>query len=181
MNYGDATGFEAYHEARGRTIPGTWDTDGINAALLVASEWIDGSYGPLFVGQKTDGFTQTREWPRTSATVIEKQSRYNLSPTYGYVASYTFPDDVIPTQVENATYEAAFRQLTTPDSLEVDYTPGKYKSVTIEGALSVEYAQINSYTEVQLQIGAVDRLLWPLLDPSAGGGMSSYSGGSTRV
>ena len=181
MSYGDATGFEAYFTARNKEIPGAWDTDSITASLLVASEWIDGVYGPLFIGQKTDGFTQEREWPRSSATVIEKQSSYSLSPTYGYLASYTFPDTEIPTQVLNATYEAAYRHLTTPGSLEVDYTPGKYKSVSIDGALKVEYAQINSYTEVQIQIAAVDRLLWPLLDPSVGGGMSSLSGGSIRV
>lgn len=181
MIYGDAAGFEAYHEDRGRVVQGSWDISSINAALLAATEWIDGCYGPLFIGQKTQGFTQEREWPRSSATVVEKQSRYGLTPSYGYIASYTFPDTEIPERVKNATYEAAFRQLTTPGSLEVDYTPGKYKSVTIEGSLSVEYSQINSYTEVQLQIGAVDRLLWPLLDSSAGGGMSNLSGGSTRV
>lgn len=181
MNYGDATGFEAYFTARNKNISGSWHTTAINAALLVASEWIDGCYGNFFIGEKTGGFTQEREWPRKSATVVEKQSRYSLEPSFGFVAYYTFPDTEIPERVINATYEAAYRQLTTPGSLEVDYTPGKYKSVSIDGALSVEYQQINSYTEVQLQIGAVDRLLWPLLDSSMGGGMSNLSGGSSRV
>jgi hypothetical protein len=181
MNYGDAAGFEAYFTDRNKDIPGTWDTAGINAALLVASEWIDGSYGSSFVGQKTGGFLQEREWPRTSATVVEKESRFGIKPSLGFVAYYTFGVNEIPERVVNATYEAAYRQLTSSGSLEVDYTPGKYKSVSIEGALDVEYRQISSYTEVQLQIGAVDRLLWPLLDSSMGGGMSNLSGGSSRV
>jgi hypothetical protein len=180
--YGDAAAFEAYFTSRGRTVSPTWDTADINAALLVASEWIDGIYGTTFVGYKTDGFTQDREWPRTNATIVENTRLYTFdTSSYMDGPSYTFAVDEIPTRVINATYEAAFRHLTTPWSLETDYTPGKYKSVSIDGALEVEFNQINSYTEIQLQIAAVDRLIWPLLEASLGGGMSSLSGGSSRV
>ena len=180
--YGDAAGFEDYFTARGRTVSPLWDTADINAALLVASEWIDGIYGSSFVGYKTGGFTQDREWPRSNATVVENTKLYTFSrSSYMDGPSYTFATNEIPQRVIDATYEAAFRHLTTPWSLETDYTPGKYKSVSIEGALAVECNQIDSYTEVQLQIAAVDRLIWPLLESSLGGGMSSLSGGSSRV
>lgn len=168
MIYGDKAGFESYHESRGRELPGTWDDDVIEAALLVASEWIDNIYGAQFSGQKTGGFDQEREWPRSGA--------YATVPP----APHLFPDDVTPDRVIKATYEAAWRQASTPGSLQVDYTPGKYKSVSIDGAISVDYAQFSQATDIQTQIGIVDSLLWPLLN-AAGAGMSSMSGGVNRV
>lgn len=172
MTYGTKEGFAAYHEERGREIPGTWDDDVVNAALLSASEWIDGVYGPSFVGHKTGGFLQEREWPRINAQV--KASGY-------WGEYYVFPDNAVPDRVIHATYEAAWRHATTPGSLLVDYTPGKYKSVTIEGALSVDFRQFDQSSEIQVQIGAVDTLLWPLLEQSSGSKNSSYSGGTQRV
>jgi len=165
--YGNADDFVEYHEARNRTIPGTWDNDYINAALLVASEWINNIYGSSFIGYKND-FNQVDEWPRISATTQT-------------IPIYTFPEDAIPDRVVYATYEAAFRQATTPGSLQTDYTPGKYKSVTVQGAISVDYAQFSSSAEAQTQIGIVDSLLEPLLDPTSGASISSLSGVSSRV
>jgi hypothetical protein len=167
--YGTAEGFAAYHESRGREIPGTWSDDTIEAALLSASEWIDSIYGPSFIGHKTDGFEQENEWPRTNAVVMDS------------TPAYVYDTDAIPARVTKAAYEAAWRQATTPGSLLVDYTPGKYKSVSIDGALSVEYRQFDSAYEVQVQIGAVDTLLWPLLDMSSGGKTSTLSGAASRV
>jgi len=169
MTYGTAEGFAEYHEARGREIPATWDDEYIDAALLSASEWIDGVYGPSFIGYKTGGFEQEREWPRTAATVTSS------------TPNFTFETDATPDRVVNATYEAAWRQATTPGSLLADYTPGKYKSVKIEGAISVDYRQFDNAYEIQVQIGAVDTLLWPLIDEYSGGRNSSLSGGSIRV
>lgn len=166
--YGDAAGFVAYHEARGRSLPATWDDDSINAALLAASEWIDNIYGSSFIGYKSGGFLQAREWPRKSA-VVECS-----------IPAYLFGEAEIPDRVENATYEAAYRQMVTPGSLQVDYTPGKYKKVSIDGALSVEYAQID-VGDIQVQIAAVDSLLWPLLDKDSPIMSSSLSGGAGRV
>lgn len=171
MTYGTVAAFVDYHEARGREIPGTWDDTVIGAALLAASEWIDAVYGPSFVGRKTDGFLQTREWPRVSAVVKDT----------GYWGEYyIFPDTTIPDRVINATYEAAWREATTPQSLQVDYTPGKYKSVTIEGALSVDYRDVSA-PDLMIQISKVDHWLWPLLDASSSASFSSLSGGSCRV
>lgn len=168
MNYGTDAGFIEYHEDRGREIPALWTADSnavILAALLIASEWIDNIYGNSFVGFKTGGYDQEREWPRTSA----------VSNSY---PSKVFATDEIPTRVIQAAYEAAYRQATTPGSLQVDYTPGKYKRVSVDGAISVEYAQFSSATDIQTQIGIIDSLLWPLLVVSATA--SSLSGSSGR-
>ncbi len=166
--YGNAADFETYNEARGRTIPGTWDNAYIEAALLIASEWIDGIYGSSFIGYKTGGFVQEREWPRTAA-VVESS-----------IPAYMFSVSDIPERVVHATYEAAFRQATTPGCLDVDYVPSKYKKVAIEGALSVDYANLNSSADVQMQIGVVDKLLWPLLDDDSPAYSSGLSGSVSR-
>ncbi len=164
--YGDKDAFKLYHPARGRAIPSGWSDGMINASLLVASEWIDGIYGSSFIGYKTDGFDQLREWPRTAARVLDA------------IPVRIFGTTEIPIRVLNATFEAAFRDLTTPGSLQVDYTPGKYMKVSIDGALAVDYKQFSSVDEVQTQIGIVDTWLWPLLE--CGSESSSLSGGVYR-
>ena len=159
-------GFEAYFDARGVERPATMTDPIVTASLLVASEWIDSVYGPSFIGYKTGGFTQDREWPRTLAVVN----------TFPYFA---FPTDEIPSQIIDAVYEAAWRHATTPGSLLADYTPAKYKSVSIEGAVSVEYAAFNSASEIQKSFPRIDQLLSDLLDN--GKSVSSYSGAASRV
>lgn len=168
MIYGDATGYAAYHTARGRTVTG--DTTAQNAALLVAADWIDGVYGPMFVGSKTSGFLQEREWPRKSAYVRS---------TGEYGDYYTFPNDAIPDQVKYAAYEAAYRQMASPGSLQSDYKPPKYKKVTVEGAISVEYNQFNSGIEAQTSFTVIDKLLMLLIDSDDV--LSPLSGSASRV
>lgn len=168
MFYGTAEGFADYQTARGRTIPGTWDDTAIEAALLSASEWLDGIYGPSFIGYKTGGFLQDREWPRTTA-VIESA-----------IPPYIFATDEMPERVEQATYEAAFRQLTAPGSLQIDYVPTKYKTVEVIGAIRVDYQQFVNATDVQTQISVVETLLWPLIDCGSPSSMSGLSGSVTR-
>ena len=163
--YGSAADFTTYHEARGRTISEDWDIDVIEAALLVASEWVDNSFGDLFSGFPTDGYLQERQWPRTSAYT-------NTYPIY------VFAVDEIPTDLENAVYEAAFREATSNGSLSVDFTPTKYKSVSIDSALRVEYLQNLDVHNSQKQIQIIDMLLSPLLDEKLDN--SPLSGSSFR-
>lgn len=168
-HYGSVQGFKEYHIKRNNEVPATLDDDEILSALIVASEWIDNNYGNLFVGWKTGGFLQDRQWPRISATIVQKMN------------VYTFPKDAIPFQVEYAVYEAALRQAVAPGSLSVDYTPGKYKKVAIEGAVSVEYAGFAFASDAQTVYPIIDMWLSVLLDPSAAGNFSVYSGATTRV
>lgn len=166
MNYGSDEDFVSYITSRGRDIPGTWDDGAIDAALLVASEWIDNVYGSSFAGYKTGGFAQEREWPRAGAYT-------NSYP------SHVFADSDIPTRVAHATYEAAYRQLTLPGSLQVDYKPNKYKRVSVDGAISVEYAQFSSSADVQSKFSVIESLMAPLLT-ATGANLSPLSGGTSR-
>lgn len=159
-------GFTSYHEERGRIIPGTWDEEKIESSLLVGSEWIDGSYGESFSGYKTGGFLQDRQWPRTSAS----------SNTYPI---YIFGVNEIPQILINAVYEAAYREAANPGSLLKDYTPGKYRRVSIDGALSVEYAGFSLASDIQTTFPVIDRILAPLLTSSSS--FASFTGSSSRV
>lgn len=162
--YGSAVGFITYHESRGRELPGTWNDDGIAAALLVASEWIDFIYGEQFTGYKTGSFTQDRQWPRQGAWAKT-------------LPIHLFATSDIPERVVNAAYEAAWRQLVTPGSLMVDYTPGRYRSVRVDGAISVDYTLFYYATDIQTQIGIIDSLLWILLDECCDDSSLSGPGG----
>lgn len=162
--YGSAAGFISYHENRGRTIPAHWTNSVIEAALLLASEWVDRRYGNLFEGFKTGGYTQEREWPRTAAYT-------NNFPIY------VFADDEMPDAVAHAAYEAAFRECTTEGTLNVDFTPSKYKSVSVDGAVSVDYNDTISNSDLQIKIEVVDHLMQPLLKYDyIRGGLSGSSG-----
>lgn len=169
MFYGSADDFVSYHESRGKTISALWTDDVVDAALLVASEWLDAIYGDQWIGSPTqDIFTQTREWPRQAAA------------TFGF-PSYLFADDEIPDRVKHAVYEAAFRELTTAGSLLKDYTPSKYKSVTISGAISVDHnLAISSAFDLQTDMPVIKNLMKPLLDPNRSSG-SQFSGKVSRV
>lgn len=165
--YGSAEEFRDYHESRGRISPGLWDDEYISSALLVATEWLDATYATSFIGYKTGGFPQEREWPRTNAQIYTPNS------------TFTFQDDEIPERIKQATYEVAWREATSPGALNIDFTPSKYKRVAIEGALSVEYASNFSSSDVQLQIKVIKGILAPLL--CSDGNFSSLSGSVSRV
>lgn len=169
-NYGDAAGFIDYHEKRGRVIPASWKANSnavIEQALIVASEWVDRKFANLFIGYKSGGYQQAREWPRKAA--------YSTNT----IPNYVFGDAEIPAEMSSATYEVAFRQATKPGVLSLDYTPNKYKTVRVDGAVSIEYANINTVSEIQMQIADLDAILAPLFDLC--GPTSGYSGSSQRT
>lgn len=163
--YGTVSGFKTYHAARNNDLPATADDDDIEAALLVASEWIDARYRAVFAGRKTGGREQVREWPREGVEDI-----------YGY----SIASDTIPREIENAAYEGALIQLVTPGALSVNFTPNKYKRVSVDGAVSVEYAAYGLSSEVQTQFTTIDGILFSILTGS-GSGFSSFSGASART
>jgi len=162
--YGTAAGFRTYFDDREIEYSAGWTDEFIEAKLLVASEWIDGRYRAAFPGQKTGLREQVREWPRTGAFDV-----------YGYVIQ----TDEIPREIEQATYEAALREAETAGSLSVDFTPSKYKSVSIDGALSVTYAGQSYGSEVQPQFARIDEVIAPVLTGNAA--LSSLSGYAARV
>lgn len=125
--YGTVSDADTYHAGRGNVAWAAATDPDKASALLRASEYIDGTYRTAFQGYRTDGRSQVREWPREDAYVFEKWDWVEL------------PNNIVPVEVESATYEAALREL-TPGFLTPDVVPGKNKkSVRVEGAVSVEY------------------------------------------
>jgi hypothetical protein len=161
-NYVEVTPFRAYHTARGRDTS-QWLDPAVIAAGLVASEWLDGSYRASFPGTKVGYRAQVREWPRTGADDAD---------------GYAIASDSVPQEMYNAAYEATYRELTSPGSLLKDYTPGKYKRASVDGAVSVEYATFNAASDIQTQFAVIDQILAPIL--TGEGNLSSLSGAVGR-
>lgn len=169
MYYGNVDDFKTYCTSRGKSLPETWTNDMIESALLISSEWLDGEYEDIFIGYKANGYKQERSWPREAAVV----------QSFPY---YLFAKDEIPQQVEKAVYEAAFRNLTSPGSLQVDFTPTQYKSVRVEGAISVEYNSSITYaSDAQTEIPVIEILMRDLIDYDKTGSFSRLSGRVSRV
>ena len=163
--YGNTAHFRAYIDSRNYDIPNTTTDPDIEAALLVASEWLDNTYRSYFRSLKTGGRAQIREWPRI-----------------GIVDMYGYPigNNEIPREIIQATYELTIRQIKIPGSLTVDYTPGKYSQVAVSGAVSVTYASFNSAYDVQTQMPIIDSILAALLFDD-GQKLSGLSGDAVRV
>ncbi len=162
--YGTVAAADAYHTERGNT--GWTGTDATKeAALLIASEWLDDHYSEMFAGYPTDKASQERSWPRREA--------YDIYGDY-------FAIDAIPVQMERATYEIALRQIVSPGSLFKDWTPGQEKlSVAVVGAVSVTYRGAGTYSDAQVKIGKIDAILRPIIDSSSRA--SALSGSAGRV
>lgn len=151
--YGTQAGLATYATAHAYTIA-SGDQD---AALLRASEYIDGVYGARFTGYRKDRRAQLRAWPRYDA--YDAESNY-IDPT------------TVPIEVENATYEAAIRELASPGSLSPDVVPGTMiKSVTVEGAVSVDYVTPNDVSDQRPVLTVLDGILAPLLGSLMGGSL----------
>lgn len=88
--YGTDQGFQDWLTAQGLDLP-----SGANVAALrlLGSEYLDAAYSMrLQCSQKTGGFDQEREFPRTGH----------------YVNNQLIPDDAIPKQWVYASYRAAY-------------------------------------------------------------------------
>lgn len=165
--YGTLAGFKAYWMARGDPVTAATSDDDILVNLLMASEWIDAAFVSQFAGYKVGLRAQIREWPR--GAVLD-------------VNGYYVANDVPPREIENATYEAAKRNIVSPGIFFKDYTPSKYKSVSISGAIAVEYNNFNTNAEsIQTQFPAIVAILAPILTAAGVGGFSSLSGSMVRT
>ena len=160
--YGTVVGADAYHLARGNT---TWTGDNTakEVALLRGSEYVDTTFRSDFPGEKTGERAQVREWPRSWADDADGNA---LDP------------DEIPIEVENATYEAALRELTSPGALQPDYNPaGQQKSVQVD-VIKIEYAAPYGADSVLPIITVIRGILAPLLSGSTS---SSIAGRAART
>jgi hypothetical protein len=143
----------AYHTARGNTA---WTgTDAAKeAALIRATQWLDGRYGDRWPGVRWKLRLQALDWPRVDA--------FDRDGT-------DIDFDEVPVEVVNATCEAALRELTTPGILSPDITPGTAKVLTeVKG---IKWTPLRSAAGVQdmtLSITAVDRALAPIIGGGSG-------------
>ncbi|RON88439.1 DnaT-like ssDNA-binding protein [Pseudomonas fluorescens] len=157
--YGTVVAADAYHAARANAA---WTGEDVakQAALLRASVYIDGRYRKLlasgvwqslFPGVKTEGRGQVREWSRTGAEDYE---------------GHAIPSDQVPVEVEQATYEAALRELVEPGSLSPDFvaasTVKRQKVGPIEEEFSVA-AGADGAASVRPVISIIDEMIAPVL------------------
>ncbi len=164
--YGTVAEADTYLADRGFIEWAGLDNDDKLAALLIASEYVDTTYGSQFDGSKVGGRAQERQWPRKNAHDI-----------YGN----RLPADEVPIEAEHATYQLALRQGTAPGSLTADFNASQViKKARVEGAVSVEYGGDGSLTDSTAVFPVVDGIIAPLLS-AAGTGFSSLSGSRVRV
>ncbi len=107
-----------------------------------ATQFIDGSYASRFTGTRKTAL-QSLAWPRVGATI-------------GGVA---LPDCVVPTQVQNATCEAA---LLLHEGQELYAESGAQIKVETVDAISTEFFATPDATTAPV----VDAILAPVLKPS---------------
>ena len=161
MFYGTVSEADTYHSERGNTAWAAADASAKEAALLRASEYVDGQYRNSFSGYRTQGRDQVREWPREWAYVWEKWD-WEL-----------IPDDEVPREIKRATYEAALRELDEPGFLTPDVVPGNTRrSVSVEGAVSVTYWSDRQKPIVE----KIDMVLAPLIASIEGQQRNPLSG-----
>lgn len=130
--YGTVADADTYHAARSNTA-WTGDNAAKEAALLRASVYVDGlgicmdDGQPVskFPGTKTGGRSQVRAWPRVGASDIDGEP---------------LSSDTVPIEVENATYEAALREIANPGSLTPDYVPSRLVKREKVDVIDTEYA-----------------------------------------
>ena len=133
---------KAYWDAVGYDYSGYADAV-IETATRRATIWLDGRYRRKFPGERTNGRSQALEWPRYGVTDYDGNE----------VAS-----DAIPVEVENATAEAAWREV-SGTSLSPDVTGAAVVKRERIGAIEVEYAGIPSSDANRPTIVAVEDIL----------------------
>lgn len=162
--YGSLEGAATYHAARGNTAWADVDgespdspDDARSEALMRGSDYIDAKYGSRYPGLPTEGRGQDRPWPRTGAT--DK-------------AGYEIADDEVPIEIEQATYEAALRELVEPGSLMPDYVAAeRVRRERVEGAVEVEYSdKFQGAAGVTPIVTLIAGILAPLLGTGRRGG-----------
>ena len=165
--YGTIAGADAYALSIGNTAWGLLTTEAKNAALVRGSLYVD-SYNRryldgefkcwwTFIGGKTGGWAQEREWPRSGISGL--------------------PDNVIPVQIEYATYEAAIREATNPGSLNPDIDRTSLVKSEKVDVLQVTYAVSDSTNAASLLpvIPVIDSLLESFLVRRCTGGLAIYT------
>lgn len=146
--YGDDTGFMAWLNANGFSLPA-----GSPSAAQLRQRGSVHVDGHVFPGSPTGGFAQERAWPRTGAT-----------------ANYqTIPSDIIPVAIVQASYAAGYYEALNPGSLSTTSstdTRVKRKRERVEGAVDEEtefFSTGDAAEDARVKIPAVEGLLAPFV------------------
>lgn len=146
-----------YCSDRGLTFAASPTTLG-EEALVRATAALDAMYRGRFPGYRTNGRSQSLEWPRTAA----------------YDAEWNpIDNDEIPVEVKNAVAEMAVRELEAPGSMMPDLERGGQVRRLKAGSVEVEYGS-NSTATTTFQL--IDGIMAPLL----GAGTASFVGYAIR-
>ena len=154
-HYGSVADADAYHLAMGNAAWTGSDTVK-TAALVRASLYVD-SLGlkqtacgtvTLWPGRKVGGRNQALQWPRTGAKDRDGEA----------------VGTAVPLEIEQATYEAALRELVSPGSLRPDYVAAEQVTREKVGPIEVEYAESAEGTNpTQPVVSVINAMLAPLL------------------
>jgi hypothetical protein len=153
--YGDKDAAQAYWTAAGYVVPNGATDAQITAALQRGSLVID-RYEHKFPGRRTGGFQQERVWPRTGASTY-----------YGEA----IPEANIPAAIINASYEAAFLELTNPGSLSPVVTGSATVTREKVGQIEVQYSESSSTSLADLVamatpvVTSIEGMLWMFFVP----------------
>lgn len=160
--YGTLDGALAYHDARGNAA---WSAVGIDdakreAALLRASEALDGIYGARFPGKKATR-SQVRAWPRVGAV--------------DHCSGEDIPDDEAPVEVETAAYALALAELASPGSSTPTLTLGRTVRSQKVGSIQREFFSPEEGVAITIEslrpiLTAVEDALRCLLTPDTSKG-----------
>lgn len=112
-HYGTLEDANEYHAARGNARWAASTDDYRLAALVRASQALDGLYGPRFPGTVANA-AQELLWPRKDLTF----------------RGASVPVTEVPVPVIRATYELALRELVSPGSIAPDLPAGPQKVLT---------------------------------------------------
>lgn len=165
--YGTNEEADAYHAARGNI---EWaaisDPDDKTIARMIASDNADAVYGSQFGGTKVGLRAQERQSPRI-----------NWFDRDGYL----IPSTEDPRELRYAVYELALRHVQSPGILSPDFDPTSViVKARVEGAVSVEFADVGVNAAGQTIFTIVDNIIAPILT-GEGAGFSALSGRTARV
>lgn len=157
-SYASIETINAYAVKHGASFPITGDDTLATEAAIAAAEaaarrataWIDGEYGPRFIGEPASA-SQALEWPRSGA----------------WFRGEELPDDTIPRQIIEAMCEAAIRELAKPGSMSPDLKRGGRIKAVGAGSARVEFMD---GAPAETTFKTIDGKLAALLAPASGGG-----------
>ena len=147
---------DSWHSKRNNTAWSSAVDTQREAALRLATDYIDGHYRHRWHGWRVQPVNQSLEWPRYGVPVPGSRLRSGSAFYDGFIGSIYLPSNQIPQRLKDAVCEAALRSLAGPLLADVDQTVSREKV----GPLETWYA---SGVDVATTYPAIDSLLSGLL------------------